>query len=62
MKNLIEENGITYELNGKIYYPVLEAPEQRHSIGKYGNLHLVFLKEHRKTTYITLLTTGKLNE
>ena len=62
MKNLIEENGITYKLNGEIYYPVLEAPEQKHSIGKYGDLHLAFLKEHRKATYITLLTTGKLNE
>ena len=62
MKNLIEENGITYELNGKIYYPVLEAPEQKHSIGKYGDLHLAFLKEQRRVTYITLLTTGKLNK
>ena len=62
MKNLIEENDITYKLNGEIYYPVLEAPEQKHSIGKYGDLHLAFLKEHRKATYITLLTTGKLNE
>ena len=62
MKNFIEENGIMYELNGEIYYPVLEAPEQKHSIGKYGDLHLAFLKEHRKATYITLLTTGKLNE
>lgn len=62
MKNLIEENGITYKLNGEIYYPVLEAPEQKHSIGKYGDSHLAFLKEHRKATYITLLTTGKLNE
>ena len=62
MKNLIEENGITYELKGEIYYPVLEAPEQNHSIGKYGDLHLAFLKEHRRAAYITLLTTGKLNE
>lgn len=62
MKNLIEENGITYELNGEIYYPVLKAPEQKRFIGKYGDLHLAFLKEHRKATYVTLLTTGKLNE
>ena len=62
MKNFIEENGIMYELNGKIYYPALKAPEQKRFIGKYGDLHLAFLKEHRKATYITLLTTGKLNE
>ena len=62
MKNLTEENGIIYELNGKIYYPILKAPEQKHSIGKYGDLHLAYLKEHKRATYITLLTTGKLNE
>lgn len=62
MKSLIEENGITYKLKGEIYYPVLKIPEQKHSTGKYGDLHLAFLKEHRKATYITLLTMGKLNE
>lgn len=40
----------------------MEAPEQKHPIGKYGDLHLTFLKKHRKATYITLLTTGKLGE
>ena len=36
MKNLIEENGITYELNGEIYYPVWEAPEQKTPLANTG--------------------------
>lgn len=62
MKNLIEENGITYELKGEIYYPVLKMPEQAgFSIGKYRAMYLAFLKEHRKGTYTSLLMSGKLN-
>lgn len=62
MKNLIEENGITYELKDELYYPVLIMPKQEdYPIGKYGSLHLAFLKEHRKGTYISLLMSGKFN-
>lgn len=62
MKNLIKENGITYELTGDIYYPVLKMPEQTdYPIGKYETKHLAFLKEHRKGTYTSLLMSGKLN-
>ena len=63
MKNLIEENGITYELNSGIYYPLLKMLERAdYLIGKSGKLRLAFLKEHCKATYVSLLTTGKLNE
>lgn len=58
-----EENGITYERKGDYYYPVFAEPNQTwYPIGKYGNLRLTFIKEHRKGTYTTLLTTGRLNE
>ena len=41
----------------------LIIPEQtNYPIGKYGQLHLEFIKEHRKGTYITLLTEFRLNE
>ena len=30
--------------------------------GKYGHLHLEFIKQHRRGTYTTLLTEGRLNE
>lgn len=48
---------------GDQFYPELELPEQTdYEIGKYGNLHLAFLKNHRRGTYTTLLTEGRLNE
>ena len=56
-----KENGITYELRGEHYYPLLELPEQK-EIGKYGRLHLAYLKEHRKGRYTNLLSEGVLNQ
>ena len=61
MKKYIEQNGITYELRGEQYYPLLELPEQK-EIGKYGRLHLKYLKEHRKGRYTNLLSEGTLNQ
>ena len=61
MKKYIEQNGITYELRGEQYYPLLELPEQK-EVGKYGRLHLEHLKAHRKGRYTNLLSEGTLNE
>ena len=61
MEKYIERNGITYELRGEQYYPLLELPEQK-EIGKYGNLHLEYLKAHRKGYHTTLLMEGTLNQ
>ena len=61
MEKYIEQNGITYELRGEQYYPLLELPEQK-EIGKYGNLHLEYLKAHRKGYHTTLLMEGTLNQ
>ena len=63
MEKHITKNGIQYELRGEQYYPLLEIPEQTsYEIGKYGRLHLEFIKKHRRGTYTTLLTEGRLNE
>ena len=63
MKKNIEVNGIAYELRGDKYYPTLSLPAQNnYKIGKYGLLHLDFIKEHRKGRYTTLLTECRLNE
>ncbi len=63
MENYITQNGIKYELRGEQYYPMLEISEQtNYEIGKYGHLHLDFIKKHRRGTYTTLLTEGRLNE
>ncbi len=63
MEKYITKNGIKYELRGEQYYPMLEISEQtNYEIGKYGHLHLDFIKKHRRGTYTTLLTEGCLNE
>ena len=63
MEKYITKNGIKYELRGEQYYPMLEISEQtNYEIGKYGHLHLEFMKKHRRGTYSTLLTEGRLNE
>ena len=52
-----------YKQIGDQFYPELKLPKQTdYQIGKYGNLHLAFLKSHRRGTYTTLLTEGRLNE
>ena len=55
------KNEITYtEING-INYPNLALPEQpKVNIGKYGQIRLGFIKKHRRGTYTTLLTEGRL--
>ena len=63
MEKCIIKNGIKYELRGEQYYPMLKVSKQtNYEIGKYGHLHLDFIKNHRRGTYTTLLTEGRLNE
>ena len=62
MKKNIEVNGIAYELRGDKYYPTLSLPAQNnYRIGKYGLLHLDYIKAHCKGRYTTILTQGNLN-
>ena len=62
MEKYITQNGIKYELKGEQYYPMLEIAEQKeHKIGKYGLLHRDYIKLHKRGTYTTLLTDGRLN-
>lgn len=57
-----ENNGLWYELQGDYYLPCLTLPpEEKKPIGIWGQRHKYYLKEYRKATYITLLTSGKLN-
>ena len=62
MEKYINQNGIKYELRGEQYYPMLEITgQEEHQIGKYGLLHRDYIKQHKRGTYTTLLTEGKLN-
>ena len=60
--NLYEKLGGTYrEENGHII-PNVTLPEQTdYQIGKYGRMHLDYIKQHRRGRYTTLLTDGMLN-
>ena len=57
------KNQITYTEHNGLYYPDLALPKQTsYTLGKYANLRLDFMKNHRRGTYTTLLTEGRLNE
>ena len=60
--NLYEKLGGAYrEENGHLI-PNVNIPEQTdYQIGKYGRMHLDYIKQHRRGRYTTLLTEGKLN-
>ena len=62
MKTLYENLGGTYhEENGHLI-PNITLPEQTdYQIGKYGRMHLDYIKNHRHGRYTTLLIEGKLN-
>ena len=61
-ESLYETLGGTYrEENGHLV-PNVTLPEQtNYQIGKYGRMHLDYIKNHRRGRYTTLLTEGKLN-
>ena len=62
MKTLYENLGGTYhEENGHLI-PNVNLPGQTdYQIGKYGRMHLDYIKQYRRGRYTTLLTEGKLN-
>ncbi len=56
------QSEITYTERDGIFYPNISLPEQTdYPIGKYGQMRLDFLKKHRRGTYTTLLTEGRLS-
>ena len=63
MKKIIfEEMGGTYIRQGDYLIPCLTLPEEEQRfIGVWGQRHKRYLKEHKRTVYITLLTSGRLN-
>lgn len=60
MKERFVENGIEYVKVGDYYIPNLTVPQKRYNIGKYGNLHKKFIKEHHNAFYSLLLANGTL--
>ena len=66
MKNnfeaLFEKLGGTYrEENGHLIPNIALPAQTNYQIGRYGRMHLDYIKQHRRGRYTTLLTEGKLN-
>ena len=60
--NLYEKLGGTYSEENRHLIPNITLPEQTdYRIGKYGRMHLDYIKQYRRGRYTTLLTEGKLN-
>lgn len=61
-KTLFEQMGGTYTRVGDYFLPDLKLPEEKSKhIGIWGQRHKRYLQEHKRATYTTLLTSGKLN-
>ena len=59
---IFEEMGGTYTRVGDYLLPDLKLPEEEQQpIGVWGQRHWRYLKDHRRASYATLLTSGKLN-
>ena len=57
-----KSNGLWYELRGDYYYPCLTVPaEEEKPIGIWGQRHLRYIKQERRSLYAELLTSGRLN-
>lgn len=59
-KTICEQLGGTYREEKGNLVPDVELPEQK-PIGKYGKMHLDYLKQHRRGRYSALLGEGRLN-
>ena len=61
-ESLYENFGGTYREKNGCLIPDIALPEQTdYQIGKYGRMHLDYIKNHRRGRYTTLLTEGELN-
>ena len=60
-KSLFENNNLTYREENGYLVPDVEFPGQK-EIGKWGLLHLGWLKRFRVARYNELLMSGELNE
>ena len=62
-KTIFKEMGGTYVRQGDYFIPCLTLPAEKENkpIGIWGQRHKRYLREHKRATYTTLLTSGKLN-
>jgi hypothetical protein len=65
-KHIVDEKtGIPYTLVGDYYLPWGNLPDyepEQKSIGIWGQRHLRYIKQHCRSLYSELMTSGKLND
>lgn len=62
-KTIFEEMGGTYVRCGDYFIPNLTLPEEEKPrfVGVWGQRHLQYLKEYRRTVYLDMLMSGRLS-
>ena len=60
MKNKKSINNMDYVLVGDYYIPDLKLPHEERPIGKYGQMHREYLKEHNPMRFHDLVLEGQL--
>ena len=59
--NQNERTNVSYVRSGDYLFPALELTKNERAIGVWGNRRLNYLREHRKTLYVDLMFSSKLN-
>ena len=60
--NQNERTNVSYVRSGDYLFPALELTKNERAIGVWGNRRLNYPREHRKTLYVDLMFSGKLND
>ena len=60
MKDKKSINNIEYVLVGDYYIPDLKLPHEERPIGKYGQMHREYLKEHNPMMFNDLVLDGQI--
>ena len=61
-KSLFERMGGTYEMRGDYRLPCLALPAEEKPVGVWGQRHLRYIRQHRKTLYTALWMGGGLHD
>ena len=59
-QTIYEEMGGSYSVVGDYRLPDLSVNGTELTIGPWGQRHLQYLRQHRRISYVNLLTTGRL--
>lgn len=57
-----ERTGLKYELVGDYYLVAGDDEPEQKPIGLWGQRHLHYIKQHKRSFYTEMLTSGKLND